>query len=437
MTPLCIVGGRLLDPARGLDVEANVHIREGRIVAIGPDAPDPAVVQVDARGCWVVPGLFDLYACLRQPGYEHKGTFASELAAAVKGGVTSVCCPPVTIPVNDTAAVTNLIHDLALQTNLARVHAIGAITRGLAGEQLSEMYALKEAGCIGVSNLRKPFRGNKVMKRCLEYAVSHDIIVFACPEDSSLAQDGCVHEGAIGSRLGLPGIPASAETLAVSQWLVLAEDTEARLHLGPLSCARSVELVREARNRGLRVSADVALANLLFTESAIEDFDARFHVRPPLRRELDRQALLQGLRDGVIDAITSRHEPHEVAAIQMPFAETEPGMSQLETWLSQLLLLSRAGDCDFGTLLRASTAGAAAVTGIEGGSLQPGGLADLVVFDPHADWVPGGSDWASAGRNSPWLGTSLPGVVTTTLVGGRMVYQRQAGPERHSNPPAN
>jgi dihydroorotase len=423
-TTIAIVNGRLLDPAGNLDRLTNLYIANGRIAGMGstPPAQFRVDTEIDAAGCLVLPGLFDLYTCLRQPGFEHKGTFASELGAAVKGGVTTVCCPPATNPVNDTAAVTNLIHELARETGLARVYAMGAITRNLAGEQLSEMYALKEAGCIGVTNLRKAFRSNKVMKRCLEYASSHDITVFACPEDASLAQDGCVHEGAIASRLGLAGIPASAETLAVSQWLMLAEDTEVRLHLGHLSCARSVELVREAKSRGLRVTADVALANLMFTESAIEDFDARFHVRPPLRRESDRQALLQGLQSGIIDAIVSKHEPHEVAAIQAPFAETEPGMSQLETWLSQLLLLDRAGDCDFGQLLKACTAGAAGVAGLECAALQQGGMADLVIFDPQALWMPGAHNWRSAGRNSPWFGEQLPGVVTNTIVDGRMVY---------------
>ncbi|MBK8971747.1 MAG: dihydroorotase [Hahellaceae bacterium] len=424
MTRSAILNGRLYDPASGLDKRGNLYIDGDRLVGVGEQPPSGFVAdqEINVDGLWVLPGLFDLYACLRQPGFEHKGTFASELRAAVKGGVTSVCCPPNTSPVNDSAAVSNLINDLARETGLSRVYALGAITQGLSGEQLSEMYALKAAGCIGVTNLRRPFRNNKIMKRCLEYACSHDITVFACPEDAALAQDGCVHEGAIASRLGLAGIPASAETLAVSQWLMLAEDTDVRLHLGPLSCARSVELVREAKQRGLKVTANVALANLMFTEACIEDFDSRFHVRPPLRREQDRQALLDGLREGVLDVIVSKHEPHEIAALLAPFAETEPGMSQLETWLSQMLLLSRESQIDFGVLLAASTVGPARVSGLGGGALKVGELADFSVFDPNAEWTPTAVQWMSAGKNSPWLDRTLPGVVTMTWVGGKNVY---------------
>lgn len=425
MARIAIVNGRLFDPANGLDKRGNLYIEGDRLIGVGEQPPPGFVAEqeINVEGQWVLPGLFDLYACLRQPGLEHKGTFASELQAAVKGGVTSVCCPPNTSPVNDSSAVTNLINDLARETGLSRVYALGAITQGLAGDQLSEMYALKAAGCVGVTNLRRPFRNNKVMKRCLEYACSHDITVFACPEDAALAQDGCVHEGAIASRLGLAGIPSSAETLAVSQWLMLAEDTEVRLHLGQLSCARSVELVREAKQRGLKVTADVALANLMFTEACIEDFDSRFHVRPPLRRESDRQALLAGLRDGVIDVIVSKHEPHEIAALLAPFAETEPGMSQLETWLSQMLLLSREDHIDFGVLLAAATAAPARVSGCAGGVLQAGAQADFVILDPNAQWTPRTEHWLSAGKNSPWLEKSLPGVVTMTWVGGKRVYK--------------
>lgn len=427
MQRILIRDGHLVDPVSGQEGPGHVAIDQGRIVAVGETVPEGFEPErvVSAAGQWVFPGLFDLRAWLRQPGYEHKGTLATELRAAVRGGVTSLCCPPATRPVNDTAAVTRLILDLSGDLALARVHPLGALTRGLNGEQLSDMQALKEAGCIALTQLRQPFRSSKVMKRCLEYACSHDITVHVLPEDPALAADGVVHEGGVASRLGLAGIPVSAETLAVGQWLMLAEDTGARLHLGGLSSRRSVELIAEARARGLAVTCDVAVANLLFNEHCIEDFDARFHVRPPLRSEADRRALLAAVVDGSVDAICSQHEPHETSAVTAPFAETEPGMSQLETWLSNLLQLSRHAGVPFRSLLAAASSRPARIAGQTTVALEAGAVADLVVFDPRAEWHPGRDAWVSAGRNSPWIGAALPGVVTLTVVGGRMVYSEQ------------
>lgn len=407
----------------------HVAIEDGTILSVGEKPP--AGFEADeiwtGNGELCLPGLVELCGFLREPGYEHKGTLRSELGAAAKGGVTTVCAPPLTQPVNDTAAVTRLIQERARNIGLSRVLPIGAMTRGLAGEQLTEMAALRDAGCIAVSNLRAPFASHRVMERCLEYAASQDMRVFVAPWDTALADGGCVHEGAVASRLGLAGIPPTAEILAVSQWLMLAESSGVRLHLTALSCARSVEMVAQARARGLLVSADVALANLLYTDACIEDFDSRFHVLPPLRSEADRQALLEGVRSGVIEAISSRHEPHEQAAIQAPFAETEPGMSQFEVWLSLLWILSRSENIDFGQLVHASSQGAARVAGLGDVGLEPGKQADLVVFDPHGSNHIDPASWLSAGRNSPFLGETLQGRVTVTVVGGRIVYDHEKG----------
>lgn len=417
----------LIENARFLeqpDSVSSLAIADGKIVHLGNV---PATFMPDQRlnasQAWCLPGLVELNGYLREPGYSQKGSLKSELGAALRGGVTSVCCTPLTRPVNDTAAVTRLIQERARENSAVRVFPVGAMTQGLAGEQLSEMWALKEAGCVALTQLSLPFANHRVMKRCLEYAASHDITVCVVPQDEALAADGCVHEGAIASRLGLPGIPDEAETLAVSQWLMLAESTEARLHLSGLSSRRSVELLREARSRGSSVTADVALANLLYTEECIEDFDSRFHVRPPLRRESDRQALLDAVLTGVIDAISTHHQPHEQAALLAPFAETEPGMSLLQAWPSLLWHLCAGDHGVFRKLVAASSGQAAALYGIPAGQLEAGCAADLFLFDEARTWSPGEGNWSSGGRNHPFdASEKLAGLVTTVLVDGNIAY---------------
>ena len=400
----------------------TVAIAEGRVFAVGPSAPSGfAADQVfDAQGAWLLPGLIDLRANLRQPGYEHKATLASELRAALYGGVTTVCCLPETRPVNDTPAVTRLISDLAAEAGPVRVRVLGALTQKLAGEQLSEMSALRSAGCIALTNSRAGFASLRTMKRCLEYACSLDIPVLVLPEEPSLAAEGCVHDGPVASRLGLGGIPASAETLAVAQWLMLAAETEARIHLGGLSSRHSIPLLAEARRRGVRVTADVSLANLMFTDVAVDGFDDQYHVRPPLRSEQDRDALRQALLEGIIDALAAQHEPHDEAARQAPFAETEPGMSQFDTWLPQLWSLADEQPATFLAYVHAASARAAQVLDLPAGSIEPGGRADLCLFDPHAEWIAQGEQWYSAGCNTPWYGQRQTGRVTATLVNGKL-----------------
>ncbi|MBU6954155.1 dihydroorotase [Hahella sp. HN01] len=422
---ILIKGGRIIDPSQSLDTQSDLYIADGEVVAIGAAPADfNADMMIEAAGSWVTPGLVDLCAYLREPGYEHKASIASESLAAVKGGFTTLCCPPATSPVNDTAAVTNLIYDQALTAGKAKILPIGALTKGLAGEQLSEMHALREAGCVGVSNLRYPFRDNQVMKRCLEYACSQDITIFVCPEDYALAKDGCVHEGATSGLLGLSGIPAIAETMAVAQWLILAEETEARIHLGQLSCAKSVELVADAKRRGLKVTCDVALANLIYTDAVIKDFNPAFHVRPPLRREEDRKALLKGVNDGVIDAICSHHQPHESAAKLAPFAETRSGMSVIELVLPQIIALTTSGELRLDAAMRALTTGPAQVLELSTGSLQIGSAADVALIDPTEKWLVTESNLVSKGKNCPWLDTEVVGLAYKTIVEGRVVYDR-------------
>src|SRR5690606_14854673 len=342
---------------------ADLFIDDGRSLAIGErPAGFQAERQIEATGRLVMPGIVDLWATSRS---EQRARLATEARAAVQGGVTTFCCPPDSGPINDSGAVTGLMRDLAREIGLARVYPIGALTQGLAGEQLSEMSGLKEAGCRLLSNMRRPVKNNRILRRCLEYARTQDITVVFCPQDHSLAADGAVHEGFTGARLGLAGVPSLAETIAVSQLLLMVEDTGVRAHFSQLSTGRAVAMIAEAQRNGLPVTADVAIHHLLWTDAVVEGFDSRYHLCPPLRTDADREALRQGVRDGVIQAICSQHQPRESAAKLAPFAETEPGMVSLETLLPLSLQLVTDGVLSLAQAVTALTAGPAEILGVD------------------------------------------------------------------------
>ncbi len=421
---ILIQGGRVIDPASGSDAIQNLYLAAGRIVGLGqkPDGFE-ADVAIDATHQIVAPGFIDLAAHLREPGQEHKATIASETRAAVAAGITTVCCPPDTQPVIDSSAVVNLVRERALQAGKARVIPIGALTRGLNGKDLSDMSALKQAGCLAVSNAYTPLANPLVLRRILEYATSDGLRVIIRPEDPYLADRGCVHEGAVSMRMGLPGIPHAAETVALAQVLALVEDTGARVHFSQISSARSVRMIRHALDKGIAVSADVAAHQLHLTDDNITGFDSLFHLRPPLRTAEDREALRQGVRDGVIAAVCSSHQPHEPDAKLDAFPATEPGIAALETLLPLMQILIEQQVMDWRTALAALTAGPARIMGLEAGQLKPGAPADLCLFDPAALWTPDHTTWHSRGRNTPYWGHPLKGRVTHTLVGGDVVYR--------------
>ncbi|OZG75142.1 dihydroorotase [Hahella sp. CCB-MM4] len=423
---LLLKGGRIVSPGSMCGQVVDVAVADGKVLSIGsvPAGFTPDT-EIDAAGHWISAGFIDLSHTLRQPGLEHKATISSEVLAAARGGFTTLCTPPSTSPVNDSAAVTNLIYDQALEAAQVKVLPIGAMTKGLQGEQLSEMFALRQAGCIAVTNMRRPFRNNQVLKRCLEYACSQDIRAFVCPQDAALAKEGCAHDGAMASKLGLVGIPAIAEVLSVAQWLILAEETEAQVHFSQISCARSVSMISEAKSRGLKVTADVAIANLMHTDAVIAGYNPMYHVEPPLRSEADRKALLEGVNEGVIDAICSNHEPHESAAKQAPFAETAAGMSQAELLWSQMVGLIQTGQLRQDAAIRALTVGPAAVLNIESGSLESGAVADLVVLDPDTRWTVSEDSLLSRGKNTPWIGKSVQGRALYTILDGTIVYSAE------------
>ncbi|WP_432697253.1 dihydroorotase [Marinobacterium sp. YM272] len=422
---ILIRGGRLIDPAQQMDQVTDLYIRGEEILAIG-DAPDgfEADEIIDAQGLVVCPGFIDLCAHVREPGYTQKGSIASETAAAAAGGITTLVTPPTTKPVVDTPAVAEMIQDRAAEQGLARVLPMGALTQGLAGEQLAPMHALASSGCIAFTNTRKPVASTLVLLRALEYASTHDLLVVFQAQDPSLSVNGCMHEGATSTRLGLNGISEAAETIEVSRCLMLVEQTGVRAHFGQLSCERSVRLIEAARERGLRVSADVSIQNLLLTDESVSGFDADYHLLPPLRGQLDRAGLRQGLVTDTLQAICSDHQPHEAIAKQAPFAATEPGMSNLETLLPLALQLVEEQLLELPQMIEKLTLGPARILGLDDGTLEVGTQADICIFDPHETWALDTTQMRSGGRNTPFAGQTLTGRVQTTLLGGEIVFRR-------------
>lgn len=392
---------RLIDPADGLDTVTSVLLENGDLIS--GSASVPAAEVIDGQGLWVTPGFVDLCARLREPGNRVHGGVASETRAARAGGFLDVVVPPDTQPVLDSGALITQLLERAQQAGHARVHAIGALTKGLEGRALSNMARLIKSGCAGVGNARAPFASPETTLRCLEYAATLGITVYFAPEEPSLAR-GCAHDGFTAARMGLPGISPAAETIALATQLLLVEQTGVRAHFGQLSAKGSVELIRIAKEKGLPVTADVAMHHLHLTDIAIDGFNAMAHVRPPLRGEDDRAALREGVKSGVIDAICSDHQPLDASAKLAPFPSTEPGMSTLETVLPLGLQLVRDGIIDETVLLRALTQKPATILGLDQAS-------GWLLIDPAASWTVSSESLLSKGKNSPWLGRTLQGRV--------------------------
>lgn len=419
---ISILGARLLDPANGLDRVDDIHLDQDRIVAIGT-APIgfEALRRIDGEGLVAAPGLIDLSVSLREPGQTRKGSIASETLAAAAGGITSLCCPPTTRPVLDTTAVAELILDRAAAAGHTKVFPIGALTRNLEGEQLAELVALRDAGCVAFGNGLGGLHNSRTLRRALEYAATFDLTIIFQPQDQDLAEGGLAHEGPTASFLGLPGIPESAETVALARDLLLVEQSGVRAHFSQLSSARAVEMIAAAQARGLPVTADVALYQLILTDEALAGFSSLYHVLPPLRSHKDRDALREALRSGVVSAIASHHQPHEEDAKLAPFGATEPGISSVELLLPLALTLVEDGVLELPELIRRLSSGPAAALRLPCAGLQLGEPADLVVFDPSGQTLAGES-WLSRGRNCPFLGHCLPGRVRYTICDGRLSY---------------
>jgi dihydroorotase len=416
-------GGRVIDPANKVDDILDVYIADTRIAALG-GAPEgfASAHEIDVDGCIVCPGLVDLCARVREPGQEHKATIATESVAAAASGITTLCCPPDTNPVVETPADIELIRLRAEKIGKTRIVTLGALTHGLDGERLSEMAALKNAGCVGVSNALRPLANTLVQRRALEYAATFDLTVFLHPNDHWLSANGCAHEGEVATRLGLPGIPEAAETAAVARDLTLIEQTGIRAHFCHLTTARAVHMVARAQFDGLPVTADVAIPHLYLTEVDISDFDSRCHVIPPLRTTQDRQHLRDALKRGTLSAVCSDHQPHEADAKLRSFPSTEPGISGLDTLLPLGLRLVDEHVIELDELIQRMTAGPARILGLPFGTLSVGASADVCVFDPGRVWQLNTDTIRSNGHNTPFMGWEMKGRVIHTLLAGKLVH---------------
>ena len=425
---LVIYNARVIDPTQNLDKVTNLYVSHGRVAGIGSEAPKGFKTdqEIDATGKWVFPGLIDLQARLGEPGNNYAGSIASETQAAVAGGITRICCPPDTVPVNDSQAVTELIQRRARQAATAFVMPIGALTQGLEGERLSAMYALKQAGCVALSQANQPIQNAMNMKNALEYAVGQDLVVMLRCEDQQLKNKGVAHSGPVSSRLGLPANATSSETSALARDLILVEEAGIRAHFSQLSSARAIEMMAAAKKRGLPVTCDVAIHQLHLSEMDVLGFNSLFHVSPPLRSMQDKQALQMGLKNGVIDAVVSDHTPLEKDDKLLPFGQSKPGISGLETMLALLLKLVDEYGLDLMTAVRSVTQGPANVLGLPIGSLETGASADFCIFDPQTTWILESKKMLSEGKNSPFIGWEFTGQVEQTYFQGRLVFSRHS-----------
>jgi len=426
MSKIHISNGHIIDPANNIDKTGSVYLADGKIVAVHTSETNgfdfTADKTIDASSQFVSPGFIDLSVRLRDPGQSYKGTLLSETSAAAAAGVTSLCLPPDTRPVIDTQAVVELIHDKAEKAHYNNVFPIAALTQGLAGSELSSMYALKEAGCIAVSNADVPFSSLLVLRRAMEYACSHDLLVIYHPDIPSLSNNGCANEGAFATRYGLPSIPEASESIAVAQCLELAELTGCRLHFSQISSKRSAIKIQQAKKYGLKVSADVAIHQLHLTENDIEPFNSAYHVLPPFRTDKDKLQLRESLANGTINAICSDHQPHDLDAKLGAFPETEPGVSSLETLLPLMLKLVKDNAITLSQGVAALTYKPARILNIQSGSLSSGLPADLCIFDTEQHWEISQENWKSAGRNTPYWGETMKGRVTKTIQAGKIIH---------------
>lgn len=423
---LLLAGGRVIDPANGIDAALDVLVRDGQIGAVGDGVRlDGEVRRFDVSGCWVTPGLIDMHVHLREPGYEYKETVATGTLAAVAGGFTAVACMANTKPVNDNAAVTEFILDRARAAGLARVHPVGAVSLDLAGKQLAEIGEMHRAGIVAVSDDGMPIADGNLMRRALEYAQLFDLPVIVHEEDPQLAGDGVMHEGATCMHLGLRGMPSAAEEAMLARDLALLEQTGGRLHVAHISTAGSIRMLRAAKERGLPVTAEVTPHHFALTDEAVRDYDTNAKMKPPLRTRGDIAVIIEALRDGVIDAIATDHAPHHRDEKEVEFDEAAFGIVGLETALPLSLGLVREHGLTPSMLVRAMSTRPAQILGLQAGSLAVGMPADITVIDPECAWTVEVERLRSKSKNSPFGGWSMMGAARLTIVGGRVLWPRE------------
>ncbi|MBK9161327.1 MAG: dihydroorotase [Nitrosomonadales bacterium] len=420
-----IRNGRLIDPQNNIDAQQDVFIVDKRIVGIGmPPQGFVAEQVIDAGGLVVVPGLVDVAARLREPGYEYKATLESEMTAAVAGGVTSLSCPPDTDPPLDEPGLVEMLKHRARSLNQCRVFPVGALTYGLKGAELTEMIELTDAGCKAFSQADAPLTDTRVLMRAMQYAATFGYRVWLRAQDSFLARNGVAHDGEVATRLGLPPIPVVAETIALSTMLQLARETGVILHVCRISSAAGVEMMRAAKREGLKVTCDVSMNHVHLTETDIGYFDANCHLTPPLRDQRDREALRAGLKDGTIDAICSNHSPVDDDAKQLPFAEAEAGATGIELLLPLVLKWAAQEKIPLLDALSRVTIHPARLLGQKVGHLSVGAHADICIFDPQAAWKVEPAALRSQGKNTPFNGYEMQGRVRYALLDGQIVFRQ-------------
>jgi dihydroorotase len=428
-----IVGGRVIDPARGVDQVLDVVVEGGRVVGMAQETGAAAgEVVIDARGLVVAPGFVDLHCHLREPGYEHKETIATGTAAALAGGFTTVCAMPNTLPTIDTASDVAYVQDVARRLGLARVQVIGTVTKGQQGQELSEMADMAQAGAVAFSDDGRQVATSRLMRHALEYSLLTGRPIVDHCEDADLAAGTVMNEGPVSARLGLPGVPAEAEEIAVARDLALARLTGGRLHVAHVSTRAAARLIERAKEEGIRVSAEVTPHHLLLTDDwlagahATPPYDARCRVNPPLRSAEDCEALQRALAAGVIDCIATDHAPHARVDKECELGAAAPGISGLETAFGLLMRLVHTGRIPLATLIARLTCDPARVFGLDAGSLRPGTAADLVLLDPLAEWTVDAARFRSKGKNTPLDGERLRGRVVLTMVNGTVAHQLEA-----------
>lgn len=420
-----IQNGRLIDPANGLDHTADVFVAAGKIVAIG-NAPEGfhANKTIDATGCVVCPGLVDLSVRLREPGFEYKATLESEMLAAAAGGITSLACPPDTDPPLDEPGLVEMLKFRARNLPGPRVYPVGALTQKLEGKALTEMVELTEAGCVAFTQADQPILDPQVLLRALDYATTFNYPVWLRAQDGQLSRGGVAHDGSVASRLGLPGIPALAETVALSTILLLARETGARIHIARLSTREGVAMVGNAKKQGINVTCDISANHLHLSEMDLTRFDSNLHFMPPVRSQRDREALIQGLMDNTIDAVCSDHAPADDDEKLLPFGESSPGASGVELLLPLTLKWAGENGVTLSQAIDCLTRKPAHILGIPGGTLSVGANADICIFDPQASFTVTAKMLKSQGKNTPFLGLELPGVVKATVIDGHVDFER-------------
>jgi len=422
---ILIKNGRLIDPVNDMDMVTDLLVEDGKVAMIDQNISISSsdIEVIDATGQLIIPGLIDMHVHLREPGYEYKETIKSGTMAAAAGGFTTVCCMPNTKPVNDSQSVTEFILHKAATEGVVNVLPIGAITKAAKGEEITEMAELRDAGCIAFSDDGRPVMNSSVMRRALEYAKMFGLPLISHCEDLALSEDGVVNEGRVSTELGLKGIPNASEDIITARDIALSELTGGRVHIAHVSTKGSVDLIRIAKQKGLNVTAETCPHYLVLTDEAVTGYNTNAKMNPPLRSQEDVEAVRSGLKDGAIDVIATDHAPHAQEEKEMEFDYAPFGITGLETALSIIMRLVEEGLLTLNEMVIRMSSKPAMILGIDRGNLKVGAVADITIINPHSTWVVESLNLKSKGKNTPFEGWKLKGQVSTTIVGGRVVYR--------------